>query len=70
MRGSEHTRVQREGKIRDLGVCQVCGSPIKPEGHHIIDYQYSGRASTDNIITLCHNCHVKVHGGKFDLLKF
>ena len=39
-RDNSHYRVQRQGKIRDHNICQVCGSTIAPEGHHIIDYQY------------------------------
>ena len=41
-RSSEHQRVQREGKKRDYETCCVCGNKEKPEGHHVIDYQYGG----------------------------
>ena len=51
-RSSAHTRAQKNGKIRDGYTCQACGSKNKVEGHHIIDHQFSGAASTDNIISL------------------
>lgn len=66
----EHIKAQQEGKARDLDVCQICGSTENVEGHHIIDYQFSGAANADNIISLCHNCHMDVHKGKMTLLKF
>lgn len=69
-RGAEHNKVQRLGKKRDFFICQVCGSKIKAEGHHFIDFQFEGAADVNNIITLCQYCHKKVHSGKIDLLKF
>ena len=69
-RGKEHNRVQRLGKIRDQHTCQICGSTDHTEGHHIIDFSYGGAADTDNIITLCHECHKSVHDGLIDLFKF
>ena len=66
----EHTYAQKAGRVRDLETCQACGLKEKVQGHHILDYQYSGAASEDNIITLCHSCHTNVHNGKLDILKF
>ena len=58
-RSSEHQRVQREGKKRDYETCCVCGNKEKPEGHHVIDYQYGGAATLDNIVTLCQKTEMK-----------
>lgn len=69
-RSSAHIRAQKNGKIRDDYTCQICGSKNDVEGHHIIDCQFSGAAATDNIISLCHNCHNLVHSGKLNLFKF
>ncbi len=69
-RSAAHTKAQRQGRERDNETCQACGSTHKVEGHHIFDHQYSGAASDDNIIALCHDCHQKVHTGKMDILKF
>ena len=69
-RGMEHTEAQREGRIRDLGICQICGSTDSPQGHHVMDYQFGGGADVDNIVTLCHECHQKVHNGEMDIYVF
>ena len=69
-RGSEHGKAQRAGRQRDFETCQVCGSKERAEGHHIMDYQFGGAASIDNIVTLCQKCHKEVHNGKIDILKF
>ena len=69
-RSSAHTLAQKKGKIRDRYTCQICGSKDNVEGHHIIDYQFLGAATIENIISLCHTCHKLVHGGKLNLFKF
>ena len=69
-RSSAHTRVQKEGKVRDNYTCQVCGSQKDVEGHHIVDHQFLGTATIDNIVSLCHACHKEVHRGNIDITKF
>ena len=66
----EHKLAQQLGKMRDEGKCQICGSNDCPEGHHIIDYSYSGSPDENNIITLCHKHHKDVHAGKINIIKF
>lgn len=69
-RSSAHKRAQKEGKVRDNYTCQACGSKKDVEGHHILDYQFLGTATVDNIVSLCHNCHKEVHRGNIDIAKF
>ena len=69
-RNSAHQRAQKEGRVRDCNVCQICGRIHNPEGHHIIDYQYGGGATKENIVTLCRNCHKEVHRGTLDMVRF
>lgn len=69
-REREHCKVQRLGKERDLYTCQVCGSTENVEGHHIVNYQYGGAATMDNIVALCSECHKEVHRGNIDMLLF
>lgn len=69
-RASTHIKAQKSGRARDLETCQACGSKQKVQGHHIFDYQFSGAATVENIITLCQDCHNKVHSGKLDICKF
>lgn len=53
-----HCVVQRKGKERDLYTCQICGSTNHMEGHHIMNYQYGGAATVDNIVTLLSLIHI------------
>jgi len=69
-RGADHVKVQKEGKARDLNVCQICGSKKNVEGHHILDFQFGGAPVVDNIIALCRECHKKVHKGLIVIIKF
>lgn len=69
-RGPEHNRVQMRGRERDDYTCQICGSTDDVDGHHVFDYQFGGEADVDNIISLCHECHNKVHGGLLDIFVF
>lgn len=68
-RSSAHIKAQRAGRERDFGTCQICGSKQNVEGHHIIDHQFFGAANADNIVSLCHECHVRVHKGLINILK-
>lgn len=69
-RSSVHKRAQKEGKVRDNYTCQACGSKKDVEGHHILDHQFFGSATVDNIVSLCHSCHKEVHRGNIDIAKF
>lgn len=69
-RSAEHIHAQMAGKVRDNFTCQACGSQKHPEGHHIVEHQFSGSAVVDNIVTLCHECHKEVHRGNMDIVKF
>ena len=67
-REKEHVNAQRNGKIRDGYVCQICGSQDHPEGHHVIEYQYGGAADIRNIVTVCRECHKQIHRGKIGII--
>ena len=47
---------------RDGRRCQSCGAMSNLEVHHIELRSQSGCDSEENLITLCHSCHVCVHG--------
>lgn len=69
-RSSAHTRAQKAGKVRDNYICQACGSHKNVEGHHILDHQFFGAPTVDNIVSLCHDCHKEVHRGNMDIAMF
>ncbi len=72
-RESKHLNAQKKGKILDAYVCFFCHLICKKNhGHHIIKYAEGGVASTDNIITLCPQCHRDYHSGKIkvDIFRF
>lgn len=66
-RSNAHRNAQRMGRERDYNTCQICGSTHSVEGHHIFDYSMGGAAHMDNIVSLCHDCHRKVHEGRIDI---
>lgn len=68
-RSSLHIKAQRVGRERDRNRCQVCGSKLHVEGHHILNFQFGGAAHVDNIIALCRKHHKDVHRGLLDILK-
>lgn len=46
--------------VRDLCLCQDCGSNRHLEVHHLT-YVRVGHELLDDLITLCKNCHNKAH---------
>jgi len=67
-RSSEHIKAQKDGKQIDAYMCNFCLNQFKGNhGHHIILYSEGGRASIENIITLCPKCHREYHSGKLQL---
>lgn len=55
---------------RDNYTCQKCGAKnTKLEVHHIIFRSQGGTDDENNLITLCENCHSRLHKGEFTLNK-
>jgi hypothetical protein len=55
---------------RDGYTCQVCKkSKCRLEVHHILERSKGGCDDVDNLITLCKDCHDKVHNKEIDLKK-
>jgi len=54
--------LKRSIRERDYYVCRICGKPQGDIAHdvHHIDYDKKN-CSPDNLITLCHVCHVKTN---------
>lgn len=62
---------RREAIIhRDNYTCQCCGKKdTRLEVHHIIFRSQGGTDDENNLITLCKDCHAKVHKGELVLTK-
>lgn len=54
--------------LRDKCKCKMCNkSGVKLEAHHIVFRSDGGKDTLNNLITLCHSCHSKVHAGKLKI---
>jgi hypothetical protein len=47
-------------KVRQDGTCRACGEPGS-DGHHILYRSKGGDDVEDNVVTLCHDCHMALH---------
>jgi len=54
--------------LRDGYQCTQCGKKnIQLDAHHILWKEHGGKDTIQNLITLCKECHRKVHKGKLKL---
>lgn len=62
-KSEQYKKWQQQVYQRDYYKCQVCGSKIKINAHHIYAWKFYPelRFSIDNGITLCEKCHHKIH---------
>ena len=61
-------RQRQQGKINRPTVCATCGSKKEIEQHHIIPLKAGGTDDYFNLISLCHDCHMKLHHTIYDRL--
>ena len=55
---------------RDNYKCQICGKKdVRLEVHHIVFRSYGGSNRMNNLITLCSDCHKKIHNGEVGFKK-
>lgn len=57
--------IARAVRKRDNHTCQGCGDedPDELHVHHIVPLGAGGSNAKSNLITLCDECHGRVHGG-------
>jgi 5-methylcytosine-specific restriction endonuclease McrA len=46
---------------RDAHVCQGCGATERLDVHHVIPLYRGGTNDPSNLISLCRECHAKIH---------
>lgn len=55
---------------RDNYKCQICGKEhTRLEVHHIVFRSTGGSDRIDNLVTLCSDCHKKIHNGEIEFKK-
>lgn len=63
-RDLEASRQKQRARHRYLRLagdkCALCSSTEKLEAHHIVSQRQGGKDTPDNVLTLCHTCHVVV----------
>lgn len=60
--GNSHSRdVPKYIKEALPNTCNCCGKECKLEYHHIVAYREGGMMNLDNIVQLCHDCHMDLH---------
>ena len=66
-KGFDYSYASRKEAVRarDNYTCQICKAKnTKLEVHHIIFRTNGGTDDEDNLVTLCSDCHSKIHDGK------
>lgn len=61
---------RQRGEINRPTVCATCGSDTDIEQHHIIPLAAGGTDDYFNLISLCHDCHMKLHHAIYDRLQW
>lgn len=62
-RADTYVRVQQ----RDRGRCRVCDRVAWLQQHHLVFRSLLGKDESENLISLCAECHADVHGGRLKL---
>jgi 5-methylcytosine-specific restriction endonuclease McrA len=57
-----YRRLHQEILERDGWRCQLCGSLRGLEVHHVQQRSHAGDDCEPNLITLCSDCHRRIHG--------
>jgi 5-methylcytosine-specific restriction endonuclease McrA len=58
---TSYTKLQRQVLERDGWRCQVYGSMQNLQVHHLKFRSHSGSDEEQNLITLCAECHARMH---------
>ncbi len=59
-RPNDHRKGQKECRIKDLHMCQLCASIDRVQAHHIFEYAKGGPSTVEGMISLCLDCHQRM----------
>jgi len=59
----QYEELRRAILKRDGWRCQFCGAMTNLEVHHLQFRSHSGEDTEENLITICQDCHSRVHEG-------
>jgi len=60
MRSNDHRVSQKQRKIQDFYICQLCASQDNVQAHHIFEYAKGGPSTLEGMISLCVDCHQRM----------
>ena len=63
-------KARQRGEIVRQETCATCGSRDSIELHHIIPIAAGGTNDYFNMISLCHDCHMKLHHNIYNAVKW
>ena len=66
----EYSALRNRILDRDGWKCQSCGSSLNLQIHHLIPRSKLGPDASENLITLCNNCHTHYHNLRDALVNF
>ena len=63
-------RVKERDSFEGRQCCLYCGSPYGVEIHHFIERSRGGMGIEQNLVSLCYQCHAKLHSGDTEIKDF
>lgn len=64
-----YKKIRKQALERDSYTCQNCGSDKDLHVHHVTPRWDGGGNELQNLMTLCRNCHEKLHQEAMEALK-
>ena len=61
LNAENYSELHRQVLERDKWRCQMCGSMQNLQVHHLKFRSHSGGDVEENLITLCAECHARIH---------
>lgn len=57
---------KRDRIIERDGECRRCGNSKQLQVHHIVPIAFGGKSESENLVTLCEDCHQDAHSGAYN----